>query len=170
MLSCAIKILVSPHICQAYNNLAEGLLQQSVILYSSLYGEHLVTYNVHNLLHLPRFVKIHRPLDNFNCFKYENYLQEIKKSIKSAKYPLQEITNRIKEKQNIFVSTPLKPFELITAKELEIRIPSVSYTIIDKLFEKMILNNSNICINVSKESDKYIMLKKQFSGKSNSYC
>jgi len=98
LLSCAIKILVSPQICLVFNNLADGLLQQFVILYSSLYEEHLVSYNVHNLLHLPRFVKIHGPLDNFSCFKYENYFQEIKKSIKSAKYPLQEITNRIKEK------------------------------------------------------------------------
>lgn len=113
LLSCAIKILVSPQICQVFNNLADGLLQKFVILYSSLYGDHLVSYNVHNLLHLPRFVKIHGSLDNFSCFKYENYLQEIKKSIKSAKYPLQEITNRIKEKQNIFITTPLKPFHSI---------------------------------------------------------
>jgi hypothetical protein len=34
------------------------------------------------------FTKIHGPLDNFSFFQYENYLQEI--------------SNRIKEKQNIY--------------------------------------------------------------------
>jgi hypothetical protein len=143
-MSLLLSIIVSPHICQLYNNLAEGLLKQFVSLYSSLYGEHLVTYNVHNLLHLPRFVKIHGSLDNFSCFKYEKYLQEIKKSIKSVKYPLQEITNRIKEKQNIFVSTPLKPFQFKIIKGLENRITSKSYLLIDKPFKKLILKNSNI--------------------------
>jgi len=136
-----------------------GLLQQFVILYSSLYGERLVSYNVRNLLHLPRFVKIRGPLDNINCFKCENYLQDIIKSIKSAKYPFQEMSNRIIEKQNNFISTPLKPFQSITIKELENRSPSIYNTLIDKLFEKIILHNSNICINILKKSDKYVMLR-----------
>lgn len=70
-----------------------------VTQYSTLYGDHLISYNVHSLLHLPMFVKNHGPLDKFSCFKYENYLQEIKFSIKSSKYCLQEVFNRISEKQ-----------------------------------------------------------------------
>jgi len=53
-------------------------------------------YNVHSLIHLPKFVKseTHGLLDNFSCFPYENYLQKIKNSLKSTKYPLQETHNR----------------------------------------------------------------------------
>jgi len=51
------------------------------------------------------FTKIHGPLDNFSSFQYENYLQEIKKTVKCARYPLQEISNRIKEKQNTNILT-----------------------------------------------------------------
>lgn len=44
------------------------------------------------------FTLSHGPLDNFSPFRYENYLQYLKKSLKSEKYPLQEVYNRIKEK------------------------------------------------------------------------
>lgn len=56
------------------------------------------------------YVLIHGPLDNFSCFRYENYLQEIKKPIKSIKYPLQEIFNRIMEKQKINDKLPSQIF------------------------------------------------------------
>lgn len=58
-----------------------------------LYGEHFISYNVHSLIHLPKFVKTHGSLDNFSCFRYENYLQKIKNCLKSTKYPLQETYN-----------------------------------------------------------------------------
>lgn len=90
------------------------------------------------MLNLTRFVEIHVPLDNFDCFKFENYLQEIKKSIKSTKYILQEINNRIIEQQYICKATPLKPFQPLPVKEWENRIPSILYTLIDKLFENII--------------------------------
>jgi len=67
--------------------------------YAILNGFHLITYNVHTLVHLPMFVIKHGKLDNFSCFRYENYLQDLKKSIKSIKYSLQEIFNRIIENQ-----------------------------------------------------------------------
>ncbi|XP_050547634.1 uncharacterized protein LOC126909252 [Daktulosphaira vitifoliae] len=53
LLVCAVRILISPEICQTSNNLAQNLLNEFVSQYSSLYGAHSVTYNVHSLLHLP---------------------------------------------------------------------------------------------------------------------
>lgn len=51
------------------------------------------------------FTLLHGPLDNFSSFRYENYLQYImKKSLKSDKYPLQEVYNRITEKQQLLTS------------------------------------------------------------------
>jgi len=76
---CALIILITPDICQTLNNLAQSLLNEFVTQYSSLYGAHFVTYNVHSLLHLPMYVKVHDCFDNFSRFKYENYLQYIKK-------------------------------------------------------------------------------------------
>lgn len=96
-----LNFLMCANTCCTYNDLASQFLKEFVNDYSVLYGPHLITYNVHSLIHLPMFVLVHGPLDNFSCFKYENYLGDIKKSIKSIKYPLQEIFNRIIEKQNI---------------------------------------------------------------------
>lgn len=53
------------------------------------------------VIHLPKYVLLHGLLDNFSCFRYENYLQELKKHVLCARYPLQEAFNRIKEKQNL---------------------------------------------------------------------
>lgn len=128
--------------------------------YASIYGYHLITYNVHSLVHLPIYVLKHGKLDNFSCFRYENYLQDLKKSIKSIKYPLQEIFNRIIENQKINNELPSQLFSQIPSlcNEIIDRIPSPFYNTNDVLFEKIILPFSNTSINIYKEKDKYIML------------
>jgi len=105
------------------------------------------------------FVRLHGPLDNFSCFKYENFSQYIKKSIKCAKYPLQEIFNRIIEKQKVFISNPLKECNYMVLKEMKNRIPSKHCNLSDTIFEKIILLNLKITINVLKEKDKFFYLK-----------
>lgn len=79
LLVYAIKILICVETC----------CEQFAKDYSIFYGSH----------NLPISVLIHGPLDNFSCFQYENYLNDIKKSIKSTKYTLQEIFNRIIESE-----------------------------------------------------------------------
>jgi hypothetical protein len=160
LLSCAIKILVCPILCQTQINLAEELLRQFVISYSSLYGEHFVSYNVHSLVHLPLYVRIHDASDNyFGCFKYENYLQEIKYSIKGGRYPLQELSNRILEKQKVFLSTPILPFQHLTLKEIENTTSSLYYKLNDTLFKNIILHDLNICINIVKKRTSILSYK-----------
>jgi len=161
LLVYAIKILTCADTCCTYNDLAFQFLKEFVKNYSVLYGSHLITYNVHSLIHLPMFVLIHGPLDNFSCFQYENYLGDIKKSIKSIKYPLQEIFNRIIEKQNIlYGKLPPQLFSQSPALYNEIRHNIFSQLIksTDILYEKLVLPFSNILINILKEKDKNIML------------
>lgn len=50
LLVCALRILTTSDICQTLNNLAQSLLNEFVSQYSSLYGAHFVTYNVHIFL------------------------------------------------------------------------------------------------------------------------
>lgn len=159
LLVCALRILTTSAICQTLNNLAQSLLNEFVSKYSSLYGAHFVTYNVHSLLHLPMYVKLHGCLDSFSCFKFENYLQYIKKSIKSAKYPLQEVTNRIIEKQNNFIASDIELDPIIIVKEIINTSSSSYFNLTDRLFEKIIIQDLNFTINISNERDKYIMLK-----------
>jgi len=88
LLVYAIRILICAETCSKYNELSTRFPKKFVNYYSSLYSSHFITYNVHSLIHLPIYVLLYGPLDNFSCFRYENYLQDIKKSIKSIKYPL----------------------------------------------------------------------------------
>lgn len=96
-LSCAIRILCSGVFCLNYNNYAKELLVYFVRNYSRLYGEEYVSHNVHNLIHLADDVLNFGSLENFSAFKYENYMYEIKKKIKSCKNPLQQLINRENE-------------------------------------------------------------------------
>lgn len=101
-LHCAIKILITPDLCLLNNEIAHNLIVEFVEEFKIHYGQKFVTYNIHSLIHLSFYVKIHGCLDNFSAFKYENYLGLIKKQIKNSQFPLQEAVNRIIEKMNIF--------------------------------------------------------------------
>ena len=62
-----------------------------------LFRDRFCIYNVHSLLHLVDDVKEYDPLDDNSSFKYENYLQNIKRMIRSGKCPLTQIINRLDE-------------------------------------------------------------------------
>jgi len=77
-----------------YRDLASKSLMEFVQNYLCIYGSKCVSYNVHSLIYLSFFVNLHRLLDNFSTFKYENYLQKLKKSMKCCRFPLDEILNK----------------------------------------------------------------------------
>ncbi|CAI6342671.1 unnamed protein product [Macrosiphum euphorbiae] len=158
LLVFAVRILACAETCQTLNNIASQLLKKFVTDYATLYGQHLISYNVHSLIHLPMFSMIHGPLDSFSAFRYENYLQFIKKSLKSTKYPLQEILNRIVEKQK----TDNSKFDLYPqlphlSKEIHQHSLSV-LELSDTVYRKYSLIRTNTTIDTLKEKDKYFML------------
>lgn len=119
-----------------------------------LYGEHIISYNVHSIIHLPKFVRTDGSLDNFSCFRYENYLQKIKNCLKSTKYPLQETYNRLLEKQKVELSQQYKtPKMYTTFNGTEHNISSQFYSINDVIFQKIIFNYSRLTIDVSKQKN-----------------
>lgn len=54
-------------------------------------------YNVHSLLHIANDARIHGPLDNFSGFPFENYLQRVKKLVRSGNKPLEQLLRRLAE-------------------------------------------------------------------------
>lgn len=160
-LHCAIKILVTPNICIEYNNVAQKLIIEFVNEYADYYGQHFMTYNVHSLIHLSYYVQIHGCLDNFSAFKFENYLGQLKKSIKHSRYPLQEAANRIIENMNIMYNVNNKTssqISYILGKESENNLNfSISNPGITCYESITILNaNYKLCINAPKNN--YVML------------
>lgn len=109
LLPCGIRFLLNSETCIIYNDLANNILKKFVTQYSILYGNEYVTYNVHGLIHLSDFVKIHGSLDNFSAFKFENCLQIMKKTVKNSKYPLQDVYNRIVEQYSQVQLLPTYP-------------------------------------------------------------
>lgn len=106
LLVCANRILCNPIDCSKNKVCASQLLQEFVIQIEQLYGKHNVSYNVHSLIHLSEDVKRFGKLDNYSAFKFENFMQQMKKMVKKGSHPLQQVRNRLK-KRDFFI--PTKP-------------------------------------------------------------
>lgn len=100
LLHISTRILISPKLHIEKINDAEEYLKQFVISFENIYGKHLVSYNVHNLLRISNDVRKFGTLDTFSAFKYENYyMKSIKALIRKADRPLQQLCKRYAELQ-----------------------------------------------------------------------
>jgi len=117
-LSISMRILLSPNLKKLVNY-AQKLLDYFVKTFEQLYGSHLISHNVHGLLHLTEDYKRYGPLDNCSTFPFENYMKNLKKMLRKHDKPLQQVKKRYEEqsycinKENFtkdkFVLTPLNP-------------------------------------------------------------
>lgn len=161
-LHCAIKILVTPALCTTKNEVAYNLLVDFVKEFRIYYGAHFITHNIHSLIHLPYYVKIHGCLDNFSAFKYENYLGVLKKSISHSRFPLQEAANRILEKVNIMMCSDresiidIESYKLSNECDVDNNIFNKNQEFI--FYQTLTLTNSNYIISSQVPKNNYIML------------
>lgn len=93
-----IRILSCKDLFQ-YLAYAQDLVLFFIKTFKTLYGVQNISHNVHSLVHLVHDVKIFGPLDNFSAFKFENYMQVIKKLIRKSDKPLQQVIRRCIEKE-----------------------------------------------------------------------
>ncbi|KYM98827.1 hypothetical protein ALC62_10457, partial [Cyphomyrmex costatus] len=100
ILHVIIRILSSENL-KEYINYAQDLILYFIKKFIQLYGIQNVSHNVHNLMHLVEDVKKFGPLDNFSAFKFENYMQTLKKYIRKADRPLQQVIRRHEEGLNL---------------------------------------------------------------------
>ncbi|KAL5237438.1 hypothetical protein ACI65C_004848 [Semiaphis heraclei] len=133
ILCCAIRILICPITC-----VAKMLLKQFVSDYPSHYGPEYVGYNVHGLIHIADFVLTHGCLDRFSAFKYENYLQFVKKSCKNASQffkPIPETTRTLNDDDSTIDQPQTKMLKLnVTSTSNESSISSSSSNVLDISF------------------------------------
>lgn len=101
VLSTAISILVSKTLTEQYLNYAENLLKHFVSQAQELYGEEFLVYNVHSLLHLASDVTNYGNLDTCSAFPFENYMQHLKRMVRSGRNPLVQVYRRMHEAKNI---------------------------------------------------------------------
>lgn len=61
----------------------------------------MVSYNVHNLIHLVNDVRKYGPLDNFSTFPFETKLGSIKSLLRTGNRPLEQVANRTYESMSM---------------------------------------------------------------------
>lgn len=99
LLHVAITCLVSSKWCTSMCDYAEKLLRTFVEHGCKIFGPQFPTFNCHSLIHLVDDVRRYGPLDGISCFPFENHLGKLKKAIRKPSLPLQQIINRLSEKQ-----------------------------------------------------------------------
>jgi hypothetical protein len=100
-LHIAIRILTSTQYHLIYRDYAKSLLVHFVNSFKILYGVEYVSHNVHGLIHLVDDVETFGPLENFSAFRFENYMQTLKKLVRKSDKPLQQVIRRFAELKSI---------------------------------------------------------------------
>ena len=96
-LSIAMLILMNSDLVFEYCEYARDLLHYFVKNSIKLYGESFVTYNVHSLIHLPDEAQRYGSLQKISAYPFENYMQHIKRLVRSTKNPIVQVVNRLTE-------------------------------------------------------------------------
>lgn len=120
-LSIAISIMLESNADRRNSllNYARQLMQFFVKNCKAVYGETFTVYNVHGLLHLHEDVSFFQcSLNEISCFQFENFLQKLKKLVRSGGNPLVQVAKRLGE---ITVNNPKcsvkQRFTVISTKE-----------------------------------------------------
>lgn len=96
LLHFAIYVMTSREHRHYLDN-ARACLHRFVSEIPDLYGEEMLVYNMHGLLHLADSVEKIGLLDFWSAYKFENFLQLMKKRIRSPTNILQQLRNRFHE-------------------------------------------------------------------------
>lgn len=105
LLFCAVTICTSDHY-KSMLGVAEVLFNEFIETYINLYGIDSIGSNLHGLTHLVDDVRYHGSLDKISSYPFENYLHQIKRTIRSGNRPLAQAAKRVTEKsqkQNVIV-------------------------------------------------------------------
>lgn len=89
---------MDPHIkTNELIDFSEKVLTFFVEKFGQLYGVQFISHNIHGLLHVVDDFRKYGPLDKCSCFPFENYLKNLKKMVRKAEKPLQQVINRYHE-------------------------------------------------------------------------
>lgn len=109
LLFVGITLLARPGSSWETIEYSNSLLVTFVQNAKTLYGNGMLVYNVHSLIHLADDVRRLGVLDNFSSFPFENALKNLKKLVRKPSQILQQIANRLSEQNS---SHPLKQSEI----------------------------------------------------------
>lgn len=95
---CGIHLLSDEKQFKLNNATAKIMLQSFVVQFSDHFGKHLISFNVHNVVHLADETIIQNaPLDEFACWIFESYNSTLKYFGRKQNLYLQQAYNRTME-------------------------------------------------------------------------
>lgn len=151
----AMVILISPNL-GSYLQFAQDLLNYFVKSFEVIYGKHLISHNIHGLLHLCEDYKLFGPLDNVSCFPFENFMKTFKVMLRKHEKPLEQIVKRYKE---IEINTSYKPssnqIQNNTILKFQHNNGPLPTSLSGYQYKTLILTNKLITLKINKESDSY---------------
>jgi hypothetical protein len=105
LLHFSIYVLVSQDLSHLYDH-AQRCIEIFVLDMEKLFGRQSYSYNVHVLLHLSMYVKLHGPLDRFSAFEFENYLSVLKRRVKKTRGIFKQAISQLDSIRAINISCP----------------------------------------------------------------
>ncbi|XP_046403542.1 uncharacterized protein LOC124169102 isoform X1 [Ischnura elegans] len=96
-LHAAMRILLDKESVPSRVKYAQSLLVHFHSSFGMIYGEGLISHNVHNVLHLADDFHRFGALDSCSAFRFENHMQKLKRLIRSPNKPLEQVIRRYSE-------------------------------------------------------------------------
>lgn len=154
-LNICMVILLSPDYSK-YIEVARKLLDSFVKDFEVIYGRHLISHNIHGLMHFCDDYNEFGPLDHCSAFPFENYMGCLKKMLRKPHKPLEQIIKRYSE------VCSLKSQMIYNNKHpiltgLHNRGPTLLNT--GKQFTSMVLKNMTLKTHV--EGDSYFITREK---------
>ena len=117
----AMKFLSNEETCviPSFLEYSEKLLRNFVKDSAKLYGKQFISYNIHNLIHLTKDVRLYGALDSYSAYEFENKLQVVKNLVRKSAKPLPQIVKRLGE---IEANSLAKDF-IVGSRSLSHKIP-----------------------------------------------
>lgn len=120
--------------------------------YKNLYGPEFVTSNIHNLQHVVNDVRRFGCLSTISSYPFENCLFQIKNLIRQGNHNLQQVANRIHEK-NIAEQTPhqtMKKYPCLTTVRNTVHCKiDVDVSLSNAFHDSWFLSNNNEIVQMS---------------------
>lgn len=135
-----------------------GLLILCFYILSNLFPI-LVSHNVHGLLYLYDDYIRFGPLNNVNCFSFENYLQIIKNQIRKPGKPQEQLINRYNENPMFSVQNKnaTKPTEKISPLEPHNKGPTLNGVSCISQFAKIKINDVTLTVKSRSTANCYFV-------------
>lgn len=131
-----------------------NLLIYFVQKFGELYGDEFISHNIHSLLHLCDDFKNYGPLDNCSCFPFENFMQVLKKMVRSNAKPLKQVIKRYEE----YLTFNKSHHENLTTCSTDFRKPHTDGPLMQDCSSPQfkIYSGNNVLINIKSSANCFI--------------